>query len=239
VNTALLSNTALWLRITGSALLCVDALPLLTPLLCCESQGFSDGDLTHAEFYNPLDVTRGPNNTVWVADEQRIRIVELPNVISEFYSIRSRGRVSTIAGTSLQVRPVLFCSMRFALPTFPVLQVDYAANSWLNDFVTLLVLSVFLAVVLLSLTTPFVSTQCKLRSHRMRLCAVNSWLDSVSLVYADAGSVAVCRVTMTALPSTPTSSIPQVGNCCTRFLVSCGRVASPRELTPHRTIPII
>jgi hypothetical protein len=68
-----------------------------------DSQGFSDGDLTHAEFYNPLDVTRGPNNTVWVADEQRIRIVELPNVISEFYSIRSRGRVSTIAGTSLQV----------------------------------------------------------------------------------------------------------------------------------------
>jgi hypothetical protein len=101
-DTSLFVNTAV-LRITGSAFLCVDALPLLTPLLRCNSQGFSDGDLTHAEFYNPLDVTRGPNNTVWVADEQRIRIVELPNVISEFYSIRSRGRVSTIAGTSLQV----------------------------------------------------------------------------------------------------------------------------------------
>jgi hypothetical protein len=66
-------------------------------------------------------------------------------------------------------------------------------NSWLKDFVTVVVLSVFLAVVLLSLTTPFVSTHGKLRSHRMRLCAVNSWLDSIPLVYADAGSVDVLQ----------------------------------------------
>lgn len=65
-------------------------------------QGYRDGNLTYAEFYNPMDVTRGPNNTIWVADEQRLRIIELPQVISEFYSIRSMGRVSTIAGNSLQ-----------------------------------------------------------------------------------------------------------------------------------------
>lgn len=77
-------------------------LPGCTPPCMVGRQGFRDGNLTYAEFYNPLDVTRGPNNTVWVADEQRVRIVALPNVISEFYTIRSQGRVSTIAGTSLQ-----------------------------------------------------------------------------------------------------------------------------------------
>ena len=77
-------------------------LPGCTPPCMVGQQGFRDGNLTFAEFYNPVDVTRGPNNTVWVADEQRIRIVELPNVITEFYKIKSMGRVSTIAGTSLQ-----------------------------------------------------------------------------------------------------------------------------------------
>ena len=64
--------------------------------------GFRDGPLDYAEFYNPLDVTRGPNNTVWVADEQRLRLIELPDDITEYYTIKSRGRVSTIAGDSLQ-----------------------------------------------------------------------------------------------------------------------------------------
>ncbi|KAJ1436904.1 hypothetical protein B484DRAFT_416698 [Ochromonadaceae sp. CCMP2298] len=73
-----------------------------TPPCLAGLQGFRDGNLTYAEFYNPLDVTRGPNNTLWVADEQRLRILELPSVISEFYGIRSMGRVSTIAGNSLQ-----------------------------------------------------------------------------------------------------------------------------------------
>lgn len=77
-------------------------LPGCTPPCLAGQQGFRDGNLTYVEFYNPIDVTRGPNNTLWVADEQRIRIVELPGVISEFYTIRSMGRVSTIAGTSLQ-----------------------------------------------------------------------------------------------------------------------------------------
>jgi len=82
--------------------------PLGNPLAGCSppclvgQQGFRDGNLTYVEFYNPVDVTRGPNNTVWIADEQRIRILELPNVITEYYTIRSKGRVSTIAGTSLQ-----------------------------------------------------------------------------------------------------------------------------------------
>eukprot|EP00598_Pedospumella_elongata_P012679 CAMPEP_0185006192 /NCGR_PEP_ID=MMETSP1098-20130426/83933_1 /TAXON_ID=89044 /ORGANISM="Spumella elongata, Strain CCAP 955/1" /LENGTH=2045 /DNA_ID=CAMNT_0027534327 /DNA_START=353 /DNA_END=6490 /DNA_ORIENTATION=+ len=77
-------------------------LPGCTPPCLAGQQGYRDGNLTNAAFYNPVDVTRGPNNTVWVADEQRIRIVELPHVISTFYSIRSTGRVSTIAGDSQQ-----------------------------------------------------------------------------------------------------------------------------------------
>lgn len=79
-----------------------DPLAGCTPPCLAGQQGFRDGNLTYAEFYNPLDVTRGPNNTVWVVDEQRVRIVELPGVVSEIYGIRSTGRVSTIAGTSLQ-----------------------------------------------------------------------------------------------------------------------------------------
>eukprot|EP01038_Epipyxis_sp_PR26KG_P004469 gene4469-6320_t len=70
---------------------------------CLQGQaGFRDGNLTYAQFYNPLDVALGPNNSVWVADEMRIRLVELPNVITDIYSIKSMGRVSTIAGTAFQ-----------------------------------------------------------------------------------------------------------------------------------------
>eukprot|EP00981_Chlorochromonas_danica_P005114 scaffold1035_cov192-Ochromonas_danica.AAC.9 len=77
-------------------------LPGCTPPCMQGQQGYRDGNLTYAQFYNPLDVTRGPNNTVWVVDEQRVRIIELPNVNTTIYGIHSRGRVSTIAGTSLQ-----------------------------------------------------------------------------------------------------------------------------------------
>ena len=70
---------------------------------CLEGQqGFRDGNLTYAQFYNPLDVTRGPNNTVWVADEQRIRVIELPHTITTIYGIHSSSRVWTVAGTGLQ-----------------------------------------------------------------------------------------------------------------------------------------
>lgn len=77
-------------------------LPGCTPPCMQGQQGYRDGNLTYAQFYNPLDVTRGPNNTVWVVDEQRVRIIELPNINTTIYGIHSRGRVSTIAGTSLQ-----------------------------------------------------------------------------------------------------------------------------------------
>ena len=70
---------------------------------CLRGQaGYRDGNLTHAQFLNPLDVTRGLNNTVWVTDEHRIRIIELPSVITTLYTIQSMGRVSTMAGTALQ-----------------------------------------------------------------------------------------------------------------------------------------
>ena len=64
--------------------------------------GFRDGNLTFAQFYNPVDVARGPNNTIYVADEHRIRIVELPHRVSEIYTVQSEGRVSTLAGNSFQ-----------------------------------------------------------------------------------------------------------------------------------------
>jgi hypothetical protein len=67
-------------------------------------QGLRDGNLTYAQFFNPLDVTRGPNNTVYVVDEHRVRVIELPNVVTKLYNIYSEARVSTIAGTSLQGR---------------------------------------------------------------------------------------------------------------------------------------
>jgi hypothetical protein len=73
-----------------------------TPPCMVGSQGFNDGNLTEAAFYNPVDVTRGTNNTIWVADEHRIRIIELPNVNTILYGIHSMGRVSTVAGTALQ-----------------------------------------------------------------------------------------------------------------------------------------
>lgn len=73
-----------------------------TPPCLAGQQGFRDGNLTYAEFYNPLDITRGPNNTLWIADEQRIRILEMPEVVTTYYGIQSTARVSTIAGTSLQ-----------------------------------------------------------------------------------------------------------------------------------------
>lgn len=77
-------------------------LPGCTPPCMAGQQGFRDGNLSFAQFYNPLDVTRGPNNTLWVTDEQRVRVVELPHTVSTMYGIRSSSRVSTIAGTAFQ-----------------------------------------------------------------------------------------------------------------------------------------
>lgn len=77
-------------------------MPGCTPPCMVGQQGFRDGNLTYSQFYNPLGVSKGANNTVWVVDENRLRLVELPNVISHIYSIHSTGRVSTIAGDALQ-----------------------------------------------------------------------------------------------------------------------------------------
>jgi hypothetical protein len=68
--------------------------------------GYADGALHEARFYNPRDVTQGVNNTLYIADEHRIRILTLPGTMphgfqvdsQEFQTITSQGRVATIAG---------------------------------------------------------------------------------------------------------------------------------------------
>lgn len=79
-----------------------DPLPGCVPPCLQGNPGFRDGNLTYTQFYNPVDVTRGPNNTIWVTDEQRLRMITLPFVNTSIYSIQSMGHVFTIAGTSLQ-----------------------------------------------------------------------------------------------------------------------------------------
>ena len=70
---------------------------------CLEGQeGFRDGNLTHAMFLNPVDLTRGTNNTLYVTDEHRIRLIEMPNVNTTLYEDISQGRVSTVVGTGKQ-----------------------------------------------------------------------------------------------------------------------------------------
>lgn len=64
--------------------------------------GFRDGELQHSMFYSVVDVTRGPNNTIIVADEHRIRMIELADVVTSINTVKSSGRVSTVAGNALQ-----------------------------------------------------------------------------------------------------------------------------------------
>jgi hypothetical protein len=64
--------------------------------------GKRDGNLTYAQFYTPQDVSVGVNNTIYVADEHRIRVIELPVIITTLYDILSMGRVSTLAGGPVQ-----------------------------------------------------------------------------------------------------------------------------------------
>lgn len=73
-----------------------------TPPCLAGQQGFRDGNLSYAQFYNPLDITKGPNNTLWIVDEHRVRLLELPDVITTVRNISSKGRVSTIAGNAKQ-----------------------------------------------------------------------------------------------------------------------------------------
>ena len=49
-----------------------------------------------------MDLTRGTNNSLYVTDEHRIRLIEMPNVDTTLYKTHSQGRVSTVVGTGLQ-----------------------------------------------------------------------------------------------------------------------------------------
>lgn len=62
--------------------------------------GLRDGSLNTSQFYNPLDVSLGPNNTIFVVDDNRIRLIELYNVVTTWQGIQSTGRVSTVAGNA-------------------------------------------------------------------------------------------------------------------------------------------
>lgn len=64
--------------------------------------GRRDGNLSYAQFYTPQYVSIGSNATVFVTDEHRIRMIQLPSTLSDFYGYYSHGGVSTIAGTSIQ-----------------------------------------------------------------------------------------------------------------------------------------
>lgn len=64
--------------------------------------GYVDGRLEEARFYSPVDVTRGPNNTIYIADEHRVRLLELHDVVTSINSVKSMGRVSTISGNAQQ-----------------------------------------------------------------------------------------------------------------------------------------
>jgi hypothetical protein len=72
-----------------------------TPPCLRGNPGFRDGNLTSAQFYNPVVVSLGPNDTIWVVDEHRIRTIEMPSDMTTYYGIHSEARVSTIAGNSL------------------------------------------------------------------------------------------------------------------------------------------
>ena len=77
-------------------------LPGCQPPCMGAQSGFKDGNLQNASFLNPVDITPGPGtNSLYVADDHRIRMIELPHVISTIYGIASSGRVSTVAGNAI------------------------------------------------------------------------------------------------------------------------------------------
>lgn len=66
-------------------------------------QGSRDGKLREARFYYPYDVAIGPNNTLIVADGDRIRRINVNfNETSEIQEVDSRNRVVTIAGQLIE-----------------------------------------------------------------------------------------------------------------------------------------
>lgn len=61
--------------------------------------GFRDGNLTHAEFHFPSGVALGRSGTVIVTDGHRVRRISLPDQLTRVQGVRSRNRVTTVAGT--------------------------------------------------------------------------------------------------------------------------------------------
>ncbi|ETW08218.1 hypothetical protein, variant 1 [Aphanomyces invadans] len=59
-------------------------------------RGFRDGNLTFAQFSNPTDVTLGPPNTLFVADDHRVRRVIYDTATVQ--GVPSSDRVVTVAG---------------------------------------------------------------------------------------------------------------------------------------------
>lgn len=74
------------------------------PPPCMAGQsGYLDGNLSFSEFLNPFKITRGPNsNAFYIADDHRIRLLELAHVNSTIQRVVSMGRVSTVAGNAQQ-----------------------------------------------------------------------------------------------------------------------------------------
>ena len=71
---------------------CLDGIP-----------GSKDGPLREAQFYYPYDVAIGPNQTVIVADGDRIRRINMANdTLSEIQGVVSQNRVVTIAGQLIE-----------------------------------------------------------------------------------------------------------------------------------------
>lgn len=74
------------------------------PLAGCEPPclkgvpGHRDGNLTWAQFYYPSDVAVGPNRTIIVTDQHRVRMVTTDEAVSEVQGVASLGRVVTLAG---------------------------------------------------------------------------------------------------------------------------------------------
>ncbi|KAF0687658.1 Aste57867_20642 [Aphanomyces stellatus] len=77
--------------------------PQPNPILGCAPPcvmgvaGFQDGSLTSAQFNHPTDVTLGPANTLYVADDHRVRRVTIGSGVV-VQGVTSSQRVATVAG---------------------------------------------------------------------------------------------------------------------------------------------
>ena len=92
--------------------------PGCTPPCLRGEQGYRDGNLTFAQFFVPVGIARGVNGSYFITDQNRIRILEMPAVVTNIYGVSSRGRVSTLAGDTLQGREDGFeAEARFFEPT--------------------------------------------------------------------------------------------------------------------------